>query len=138
RAAPSGGRAVAGRRPVARGARYGLARAPAARRDARRRAGRVAHTARVALMLYLLRKSLHQPGHALRHLAVRLRSATSWEQLYAAMPEPKRRGAVVIDEDVAARVRDQLAGAGIAVESRSVEPARYHAWLAQADYRRYP
>ena len=87
---------------------------------------------------YRFRKLLHQPGRVFRHLALRIRTATSWERLYRALPEPKRVGTVVVDDAVAADVRTALEAAGLAVERRSVEPERYRAWLARADYSRYP
>lgn len=89
-------------------------------------------------MSYLLRKALHQPHRVLRNLAVRVRTLTSWDRLYAALPEPKRVGAVLVDDEVAAQVRAALEADGLAIERRSVEPERYRAWLAQADYARYP
>ena len=89
-------------------------------------------------MSYLLRVALRQPDRLLRNLAVRVRTATSWDRLYAALPEPKRAGAVVVDDAVAAQVRAALEADGLTVERRSVEPGRYREWLVRADYVRYP
>jgi SAM-dependent methyltransferase len=89
-------------------------------------------------MSYLLRKAFQQPDRVLRNLAVRVRTATSWDRLYAALPEPKRVGAIVVDDAVAGEVRAALEADGLTVERRSVEPERYRQWLARADYARYP
>lgn len=89
-------------------------------------------------MRYLLQKAIHQPDRVLRHLAVRVRTATSWDRLYASLPEPKRRGAIEVDMATAEHVAAALEAGGLAVERRSVEPARYREWLARADYARYP
>jgi SAM-dependent methyltransferase len=89
-------------------------------------------------MTYLIRKLLCQPERVIQSLAVRIRTATSWGRLYDALPEPKCMGPVIVDDAVAAEVRAALEAAGIEVERRSVEPERYRAWLAQADYARHP
>src|SRR5262245_2212877 len=89
-------------------------------------------------MSYLLRKALREPDRLLRNLSMRVRTATSWDRLYDAMPEPKCVGEVVVDDTVAAQVRTALAAGGLDVERRSVEPERYRDWLSRAEYSRYP
>ena len=89
-------------------------------------------------MNYALRKALQQPDRVLRRLGIQVRTAAAWRRMYDALREPKRVGAVVVDDAAVAEIRKRVTADGIAVERRSVEPARYRAWLERAGYDRYP
>jgi len=87
---------------------------------------------------YALRKLAGQPGRVLQNLKIRARTIASWDRLYASIREPKRSGALPMDDAVARTVVTQLRAEGLSVERRSVEPGAYRDYLASADYARFP
>jgi len=87
---------------------------------------------------YALRKLAGQPSRVLKNLAIRVRTMASWDRLYAAIPEPKRVGALPLDDAAVRAIVGALEASGLAVERASVEPEAYRAFLVQADYARHP
>jgi len=88
--------------------------------------------------LWRIRQSIARPGWALGRLGVEWRARFGWEERFAKVREPRRRGAYVHAPGEHAAIRAQLEAAGFDVRPLRLDADAYRRFVARARYERFP